>query len=157
MDFEIEEIQLFSGSMAHIYTIRPNNSSTTLFEDFYNENIDKFPDELQEIKNVLYLAGHEKGCRSPYFKPNEGRLGDGVAALKVGNLRVYCLLIGKITVILGSGGYKSPEIKAYQEDEALNAKAQQVIRYAEQINRKIIEKDITIEIDGKLTINNWDD
>ncbi|MCR5561710.1 MAG: hypothetical protein K6F58_07865 [Bacteroidales bacterium] len=157
MDFEIEEIKLFSGRMAHIYTIRPNNSDTTLFEDFYNENIDEFPDDLQEIKNVLYLAGHEKGCRSPYFKPNEGRPGDGVAALKVGNLRVYCLLIGKITVILGSGGYKAPEIQAYQEDEALNAKAKQMIRYAEQINRKIIEKDITIEIDGKLTINNWDD
>ena len=48
-------------------------------------------------------------------------------------------------------------MQAYQEDEALNAKAKQMIRYAEQINRKIIEKDITIEIDGKLTINNWDD
>ena len=80
-----------------------------------------------------------------------------MAALRVGNLRVYCLLIGRIAVILGSGGYKTPDIHAYQEDEALKAKAEQMIQYANQINQRIIDKDIIVGNNGKLIINNWDD
>ena len=45
---------------------------------------------------------------------------------------------------------------AYQEDEALNAKAQQMRQIAARINKAIIEKDIVIEEDGSLTINYWD-
>ena len=137
MDFVIEEIDEFSGSMAHIYTIRPNGSDTTLLEDFYSENKAEHAEE--------------------FFKPYEGKPGDGVAALRVGNLRVYCLLIGRIAVILGSGGYKSPDMRAYQEDDSLNAKAEQMIQYANQINQRIIDKDIIIGNNGKIIINNWDD
>jgi hypothetical protein len=60
-------------------------------------------------------------------------------------------------VFFGSGGYKSPEIKAYQEDPALNTKAVQMREIAARINKAIIEKDIVIEQDGSLTINYWED
>ena len=157
MDFDIEEINEFSGSMAHIYTIRPSGSSTTLLEDFYSENESDYSDELNEITNILFQTGHRYGCRETFFKPYEGKPGDGVAALRVGNLRIYCLLIGRIAVILGSGGYKPANIHAYQEDDMLNEKAEQMIRYARQINKKITDRDITIGPDGKLSINNWED
>ena len=157
MDFVIEEIDEFSGSMAHIYTIRPNGSDTTLLEDFYSENKAEHAEELKEITNILFQSGHHWGCRETFFKPNEGKPGDGVAALRVGNLRVYCLLIGRIAVILGSGGYKPPDIDAYQKDKTLNNKAEQMIKYANQINQRIKDKDITVGYNGKLTINNWDD
>lgn len=157
MDFVIEEIDEFSGSMAHIYTIRPNGSDTTLLEDFYSENKAEHAEELKEITNILFQSGHRFGCRETFFKPYEGKPGDGVAALRVGNLRVYCLLIGRIAVILGSGGYKSPDMRAYQEDDSLNAKAEQMIQYANQINQRIIDKDIIIGNNGKIIINNWDD
>ena len=92
-----------------------------------------------------------------YGTHNEGKPGDGVAALRVGNLRIYCLLIGRIAVVLGSGGYKPPDINVYQEDDLLNEKAEQMIGYARQINKKITDRDITITPDGKLIINNWED
>lgn len=157
MDFVIEEIDEFSGSMAHIYTIRPNGSDTTLLEDFYSEHKSNYSEELKEITNILFQSGHRYGCRETFFKPYEGKPGDGVAALRVGNLRIYCLLIGRIAVVLGSGGYKPPDINAYQENDLLNEKAEQMIGYARQINKKITDRDITITPDGKLIINNWED
>ena len=70
-------------------------------------------------------------------------------------MRLYCLYFDNTAVFLGSGGFKPPEIRAYQEDEKLNAKAQQMRRIAKAINEAIKNKDIIVE-DGSLTINNWD-
>jgi hypothetical protein len=58
-------------------------------------------------------------------------------------------------VCFGSGGYKSPEIRAYQEDPELNERVEQMKAIAERINKAIKEKDIEIK-DGKLNINYWD-
>ena len=158
MDFDIEEIEDLSGRKAHIYSIRPRGSETTLLEDFFSENESEYETELDEIWNILYLSGHELGCRPNVFKPNEGNPGDGVCALRLDCMRLYCLVIGSITVILGSGGYKDPAISAYQEDETLNAKAEQMKHYAKEINKRIKDRDITIDpCNGKLTINNWED
>jgi DeoR/GlpR family transcriptional regulator of sugar metabolism len=66
------------------------------------------------------------------------------------------LYFDNTAVFLGSGGFKPPEIRAYQEDEKLNAKAQQMRRIAKAINEAIKNKDIIVEDDGSLTINNWD-
>lgn len=71
-------------------------------------------------------------------------------------MRLYCLYFDNTAVFLGSGGFKPPEIRAYQEDEKLNAKAQQMRRIAKAINEAIKNKDIIVEDDGSLTINNWD-
>ena len=59
-------------------------------------------------------------------------------------------------MFLGSGGYKPPEIHAYQEDEKLNSKAQQMRKIAKAINEAIKNRDIVIEDDGCITFNNWD-
>jgi hypothetical protein len=56
---------------------------------------------------------------------------------------------------LGDGGYKSPEISAYQEDEVLNSKAQQMKRIAACINKAIMNKDLIIEEDGKITTTDF--
>ena len=100
--------------------------------------------------------GDKTGCRYEFFKHHEGALADGVAALRVGQIRLYCLYFDRTAVFFGSGGYKSPEIKAYQEDPALNKKAMQMREIASRINKAIIEKDIEIEEDGSLTINYWE-
>ena len=80
-----------------------------------------------------------------------------MAALRVVQIRLYCLYFDRTAVFFGSGGYKSPEIKAYQEDSALNEKATQMREIAARINKAIIDKDIVIEQDGSITINYWDD
>ena len=60
-------------------------------------------------------------------------------------------------MFFGSGGFKPSNIRAYQEDAALNEKAQQMWQIAARINRAIIDRDIVIEQDGSLTINYWED
>lgn len=79
-----------------------------------------------------------------------------MAVLKAGQIRLYCLYFDRTAVFFGSGGYKSPEIKAYQENPQLNEKAMQMRKIAARINSAIQEKDIVIEQDGSITINYWD-
>ena len=63
--------------------------------------------------------------------------------------------MGTTIVCFGSGGFKRPEIRAYQQDAELNKKVEQMKAIAKRINKAIVEKDIEIK-DGKLTINNWE-
>ena len=155
MHFDITEMTDFSGDEAHIYSVTLEDEEQTLLEQFFEEN-KNYGDELQSIASKLYVMGNTTGCRTHFFKHNEGVPGDGVAALRMGRLRLYCLYYDHTAVFFGSGGYKPPEICAYQEDEVLNEKASQMKEIARKINQAIINKDIKIEEDGSLTINSWD-
>ncbi len=141
--------------MAHIYTILPDGAKSTLLEQFFEDN-KQYKEETTEIINKLRTMGDETGCQRYFFKHNEGALADGVAALSVGCIRLYCLYFDKTAVFFGSGGYKPPKAHAYQEVPELNAKAQQMRNIAKKINDAIKVKDIVIKDDGSLEINNWD-
>ena len=155
MNFEIIEMEELSGDGAKIYSVTLDGGESTLLEQFFEDNAE-YETEINEILNKLYLMGQETGCRWVFFKHNEGKPGDGVSVLKAGQLRLYCLYIDSTIVCFGSGGYKSPEIRAYEEDESLNAKVVQMERIAERINKAIKEKDIEIK-NGQLQINFWED
>ena len=154
MNFDIEEIEELSGDAASIYSVTIEGEEKTLLEQFFEENV-AYETELNEIAYKLSVMGQETGCRWDYFKHNEGSLGDGVAVLKAGRLRLYCLYVDSTIVCFGSGGYKGPEIRAYQEDAELNKKVEQMKSIAKRINKAIVEKDIEIK-DGKLNINYWE-
>ena len=144
-----------SGKEAHIYSVILEGEETTLLEQFFEEN-QEHKQELNEILNRILVMGASTGCRRQYFKPYEGRAGDGVMALRVGQLRLYCLYFDKTAVFFGSGGYKPPEAHAYQEVPGLNEKAEQMKDIARTINNAIKDKDIEIDKDGSLIINNWE-
>lgn len=154
MNFDITDMPDLSGDGASIYSVTLEGENQTLLEQFFDEN-EGYEKELSEILNKLLTMGHKTGCRRDFFKHNEGKPGDGVAVLKAGCLRLYCLYVDSTIVCFGSGGYKSPHIRAYQEDTVLNAKVVQMEEIAERINRAIKEKDIEIK-DGQLIINFWD-
>lgn len=154
MDFDIEELKELSGDAASIYSVTMKGEETTLLEQFFDENAE-YETELNEIARKLYVMGKQVGCRWDYFKHHEGNPGDGVAVLKSGRLRLYCLYVDSTIVCFGSGGYKPPEIRAYQEDAVLNEKVEQMKAIAKRINKAIVEKDIEIN-NGKLRINYWD-
>lgn len=84
------------------------------------------------------------------FKENEGAPGDGVVALWYKRMRLYCLRFDNTCIFVGSGGYKPPNISAYQENPSLNAKAQQMRALAASVNKAIIEKDLKVLEDGTL-------
>ena len=156
MDFDIIELADLSGEMAHIYSVTLKGDELTLLEQFFEDNAE-YVEELDTIIQKLILMGKETGCRYEFFKHHEGALADGVAAIRVGQIRLYCLYFDRTAVFFGSGGYKSPNIKAYQEDLELNKKAMQMREIAARINKAIIDKDIVIDEDGSLTINYWED
>ena len=134
MNFEITELSDFSGEMAHIYSVTLKGQEQTLLEQFFDDNAE-YREELTVIVEKLLVMGNDTGCRYEFFKHHEGALADGVAALRVGQIRLYCLYFDRTAVFFGSGGYKSPEIKAYQEDPELNAKAVQMREIAARINK----------------------
>ena len=154
MNFDIEEIKELSGDAATIYSVTMEGEKMTLLEQFFDENAE-YEEELQEILNKLYVMGRETGCRWDNFTHNEGSPGDGVSVLKSGRLRLYCLYVDSTIVCFGSGGFKSPNIRAYQEDAELNSKVEQMKAIAKRINKAIVDKDIEIK-EGKLNINFWD-
>ena len=155
MGFRITEIEELSGKEAHIYSVTLTGEENTLLEQFFDEN-SVYEAELNTILEKLQVMAEETGCLRQYFKHNEGRAGDGVAVLKAGQLRLYCLYFDKTAVFFGSGGYKPPEAHAYQEVPELNKKAEQMKSIAECINNAIREKDIEIKDDGSITENFWD-
>ena len=156
MKFTIENIEEFSGGMAQIYSVMFEGDDMTLMDHFFEDNA-QYTEELKEMANKLESMGNCTGCRIQFFKENEGAPGDGVVALWYKRMRLYCLRIGSACVILGDGGYKPPEISAYQEDELLNSKAQQMRRLAACINKAIIEKDLKVGEDGTITTTEFID
>ena len=150
MQFEIVEFEDLSGPVAHIYSLLPQGSGRTLLEEFFDEN-KAYSDELREIYEKIDTMAKYTGCRRDFFKHNEGAAGDGVAALRVGQIRLYCLYYDRTAVIFGSGGYKTPHTRAYQETPALNAKAELVKKIAKAFNKALIDKDIKVEEDGSIS------
>lgn len=154
MKFEIVNIEEFSGEMAQIYSVMFENDDMTLMDHFFEDNA-QYEEELKEMAKKLISMGNSTGCRIQFFKENEGAPGDGLVAFWYKRMRMYCLRIGSACIILGDGGYKPPEISAYQEDALLNSKAQQMRKIAARINKAIIERDIRLENDGKITITDF--
>lgn len=154
MRFDIENIEVFSGGMAQIYSVMFENDDMTLMDHFFENNA-QYKEEMTEMAKKLFSMGNDTGCRIQFFKENEGAPGDGVVAFWYKQMRMYCLRIGSACIILGDGGYKPPEISAYQENDMLNSKAQQMRKIAACINKAIKEKDIKVGEDGAITITEF--
>ena len=149
MNFDIVEIEEFSGRMAKIHSIMLDGDDMTLLDHFFEEN-GLYVDDLTEMAAKLVNMGNETGCRIQYFKENEGAPGDGVVALWYNRMRLYCLRFDNTCIFVGSGGYKPPNISAYQEDPLLDSKAQQMKAIAACINKAIKERDLKIMDDGSI-------
>ena len=115
MKYDIVEISRLSGAKAHIYSIRLEGEQKTLLDVFFDENKNEYNDELNKIAKKLLVMGHKTGSQDYYFKEGEGNLGDGICALRMGRLRLYCIRYSNTTLIIGSGGYKPATARTYQE------------------------------------------
>lgn len=153
MHFDIVNIEEFSGPKAQIYSIMYEGDDMTLMDHFFEDHIETHPDDLEEMALKLHVMGNDTGCRAHFFKPNEGAPGDGVVAFRYNRMRLYCLRFDNTCIFIGSGGYKPPDVKAYQEDALLNSKAQEMRRIAACINSALKEKDLKVMDDGTLDIS----
>lgn len=99
MKVELVDLEEFSGNKAHIYSVLLDDAEDTLFDQFVEENGPLYPNEIREIVKELIAMGNKVGCQEHFFKLNEGRLGDGVAAVWAKRIRVYCLRYGSSLII----------------------------------------------------------
>lgn len=154
MKFDIVNIEEFSGGMAQIYSIMFEDDDMTLVDHFFEDNA-QHSEELKAMATELASMGRDTGCRIQFFKEFEGAPGDGVVAFWYDRMRLYCWRMDNTCIILGDGGYKPPDITAYQEDEYLNSKAQQMRKLAACINKAIIDRDLKVEEDGTITTTDF--
>jgi hypothetical protein len=153
MGFEITEIEELSGNKARIYSVIIDGEEGTLLEQFFEENKD-YRKELSTMLYKIKTMSEKTGCIREFFKEGEGVLADGVMALKVGKLRLYGLYFNKTVVLFGSGGVKN--VRAYQEDPYLNAKAEQMKYIASKINAGIRDRSIKIGEDGTIDCKDFE-
>ena len=55
MKFEIVELEEFSGNKASVYSVWVNDESTTLFDQFVEENQRQYPQEIQSIVDRIEI------------------------------------------------------------------------------------------------------
>ncbi len=157
MNYEIVELEEFSGNRTAVYSIIMDEEDLSLFDHFVNENIDNYRNELKEISNRLLDIGSRLGARENFFKHNEGKPGDGVCALyDVSNseLRLFCIRYGNVAIILGGGGPKSTEVQAWQDDEKLKLEAELIIQISKNIMKRLQTGEIQWSKDGMRLLGN---
>ena len=151
MNYKIVQLSQFSGYHAGIYSIFLEDEQQTLFERFLKENINSFKSEIIDINKRLKTINNKTGAREQFFKSKEGILGDGISALfdlPDSNLRLYCIRYGNSLVILGGGGYKQKNFKAFQEDNKLTSENYLLRNISKQITERIKDKEIQFSDDG---------
>lgn len=150
MEFKIVQLQQFSGYKAGIYSIFLEDEQITLFERFVIENSISFKSEIIDIVKRLKTINNKTGAREQFFKLNEGYPGDGICALfdePNSNLRLYCIRYGNSILILGGGGQKPKNIKAFQDDLKLKEENYLLRNISEQITERIRNKEIVFSKD----------
>lgn len=157
MNYEIVELENFSNRKATVYSVIMENDDITLFDHFVNENITNYRKELKSILSRLEEIGNTTGAREKFFKHNEGKPGDGVCALfddPDSKLRLYCIRYGNIAIILGGGGPKPDDIRAWQDDKKLTLEAKTMIQVSKDIMQRIQSGDLQWSADGSQLIGN---
>lgn len=158
MNFELVEIPSLSGDCCQIFSILIEGEEQTLFENFAEEYEEEYVDEIADMYNSLKFMGNEGGARLQFFKDKEGSPGDGVSALydhPDQMLRLYCIVYGRVAVILGGGGPKPKSIRAWQDDPKLCREATMMIYISSKITQAIKDGDIKITdagLSGELKI-----
>lgn len=152
MKFELVKDVELSGRECSIYHVYLEELEAYLYDIFWEENENLCEDELWDIDDRLYIMGHKMGAREEFFKLYEGKPGDLVCALydrPDAKLRLYCIRYGMDLIVIGGGGEKSKDIRAYQEDDNLNRQAEIIKTISDAIYEKQRDGDIQFANFGK--------
>jgi hypothetical protein len=101
---------------------------------------------LTSKKFIIYL---KTGIRDSFFEKPEGKFGQDVWALfdkPRRRLRLYCMQLGHVIIILGSGGPK--QTATLQEDPKLSLENERMRHISDAITKAIKERDLKWTADG---------
>lgn len=140
-------IELYEeADSVNFYTIRFDGEKNTEFDKFISNFIGKkeFEKDLQIITYWIDKIG-EKGALERHFRL-EGKMRDRVSAIpiEVSKLRLYCLRISDNILILGNGGHKPKNQRAYNTDPHLNKCVEMLAELDAHLKKREIQKGITI-------------
>lgn len=161
MGFTIVEIPMLSGDKCRIFSVQMDGDDETLYEQFSEAYYDEYADEVEDIYDRLRFIGCEGGARPQFFKDKEGAPGDGVSALYDNpdhKLRLYCIVYGRVSVILGGGGPKPKHVRRWQDDPVLCNNAELMKRISRKITDAIRNGDIKVTdsgLSGNLRIDDY--
>lgn len=159
MKFRIQKLEQFTGEQAGIYSIFLEDEQQTMFERFLKENISLFKSEIIDITQRIKAINEKTGAREQYFKFKEGIPGDGICALydlPEKHLRLYCIRYGSSLLILGGGGLKEKEIRAFQENEKLTEENYFLRKVSDLITERIKDGEIEYTADYTQLTGNLD-
>jgi hypothetical protein len=151
MKYRLIKNDQLNGNEASIYDIYLEEEHLTLFGRFIKENKNKFKNELKNIIDRLVCIGHLSGAREGRFKLKEGKPGDGVCAFydfPDRNLRVYCIGYGSLILLLGGGGPKPHEMRAFQDDPKLTEENYFMRKVSSDIKQRMSDGRISISKNG---------
>ena len=152
MKFELVKDDDLSGNECSVYQVFLEDDQYSLYDAFYNGHVGEFEKEVKNIDDRLYFMGHDTGARENFFKKKEGSPGDLVCALydePNSNLRLYCIRYGMDLIVLGGGGHKPKNIRAYQEKEDLNTNAEIIKNISKAIYRRQRDGELKFSASGK--------
>ncbi|WP_010662950.1 hypothetical protein [Marinilabilia salmonicolor] len=159
MKFRIQKLEQFTGEQAGIYSIFLEDEQQTMFERFLKENISLFKSEIIDITQRIRAINEKTGAREQYFKFKEGIPGDGICALydlPEKHLRLYCIRYGSSLLILGGGGLKEKDIRAFQENEKLTEENYFLREVSDLITERIKDGEIEYTADYTQLTGNLD-
>jgi hypothetical protein len=158
VNYEIVELDPYSGNAAKVYSIIPDGLDETLFDIFVGKFKYSFKEEIKDILKSLYHIGNTTGPRSTFFSSSEYWYGDFVCTmfyLPDQNLQLYCMRLDMVAIILG-GGRNNPKCgRSWYEDETLSIAANEMINYTNDILKRLNEGDLywsedRTELEGNL-------
>ncbi len=150
MNYQLVELEDFTGNSATLYSILEADTEDTVFQKFIDQYDDGYTDEIDDILETLYNIGQRFGAREQFFKLKEGKPGDFVCALFDNpdrHLRLYCIRFGTTAIIVGGGGPKNT--RTWEEDANLSREAKRMIQVSADIFQRIKDKEIQWSPDGR--------
>ncbi|MCY7420898.1 MAG: hypothetical protein LH478_04050 [Chitinophagaceae bacterium] len=147
----------YSGEGCSIYSILEDG--VPRFQKFLQEITGcGFEKELININGRLISIG-KYGATEGFFKPEEWKDDEKICCLSdipSSKLRIFCIRFeSERIIVLGGGGAKPKDIRAWQEDPKLSREAKFIIMISGILRKKIDQGDITehgTRLNGNLNI-----
>lgn len=155
--YRIVKLPKLSGNRASVYTVFLEDEGRTLFERFISENKGDHTEEIEDIIGRIRTMSNKLGAREQFFKLKEGAPGDLVCALydvPEKKLRLYCIRYGSCCIVLGGGGTKPKDVRAWQEDDKLASENKLIQTVSNDIFERIQDGEIEWSADGMDLIGN---
>jgi len=142
--FEILDFQL--GVKAGFYTIKLSNESDSETDKFLIKFRPDRSNLLEIISEKINLMADRRGCLESLLSHEYGN----IYKFSEGDLRLYCLMFGKVAIIMGGGDLK--HVRATQDSEILTAHVHLLDFIDKRISERISDGEIVIT-DNRITGN----